>query len=61
MLTGNHAVGGYRMTKFTREHFVRRIREHLADLASARTEEERERILRRVAFATRQADRRPSL
>ena len=49
------------MTKFTREHFVRRIREHLADLASARTEAERERILRRVAFATRQADRRPSL
>jgi hypothetical protein len=45
----------------TKEYWLNRIREHLADLASARTNAERERILRRIGWATRQADRRPSL
>ena len=45
----------------TKEYWVARIEQHLADLAVERCPVHRERILRRVAFATRQADRRPSL
>jgi hypothetical protein len=39
-----------------RAYWVSRIEQHLADLAGARSNVERERILRRVAFATRKAD-----
>jgi hypothetical protein len=44
------------ITMKNRAYWISRIEQHLADLASASSNEQRERILRRVAFATRKAD-----
>jgi hypothetical protein len=40
-----------------RAYWVSRIEQHLADLASASSNEQRERIMRRIGFASRMAER----
>ena len=39
-----------------KQYWIARIREHLADLAHERCPAQRERIMRRIGFATRKAD-----
>lgn len=39
-----------------RAYWIFRIEQHLADLANARSDDERERIMRRIGFASRMAE-----
>lgn len=44
------------MTTKNKEYWIARLREHLADFANARDYCERERIMRRIGFASRKVE-----